>query len=133
MEASRGANPALEGIANSPERSLTSPLAGMSLGGLHATYTAMRQPDTFGLVGILSPYFLAKPAVLTEVEKAKRQPVKLFISQGTYDYDVDNTRHLRDVLRTKGYAFKYMETHDGHSWGNWRNALDDMLVYFFGL
>lgn len=106
-------------------------LAGMSLGGLHATYTAMRQPNTFGLVGILSPYFLAKPAVLAEVEKAARQPVRLFVSQGTYDYDVPNTRRLRDVLKAKGYAYKYMETRDGHSWGNWRNVLDDMLVSFF--
>lgn len=107
-------------------------LAGMSLGGLHATYTALRQPNYFGLIGVLSPYYLAKPAVLAEVEKAPRQPVRLFVSQGTYDYDVDNTRHLRDVLRAKGYAFKYVEANDGHSWGNWRNALDDMVVYFFG-
>ncbi len=106
-------------------------IAGMSLGGLHATYTAMRQPNYFGLIAVLSPYFLAKPAVLAEVEKAARQPVKLFVSQGTYDYDVDNTRRLRDVLKAKGYAFKFLETNDGHSWGNWRNVLDDMLVYFF--
>ena len=106
-------------------------IAGMSLGGLHATYTAMRQPKTFGLIGILSPYYLAKPAVLAEVEKAARQPVKLFVSQGTYDYDVLNTRRLRQTLKAKGYEFKYMEANDGHSWGNWRNMLDDLLVYFF--
>jgi enterochelin esterase family protein len=107
-------------------------LAGMSLGGLHATYTAMRQPNYFGLIGALSPYYLAKPAVLAEVEKSPRQPVKLFVSQGTYDYDVDNTRHLRDVLKAKGYSFRYLEANDGHSWGNWRNILDDMVTYFFG-
>jgi enterochelin esterase-like enzyme len=107
-------------------------IAGMSLGGLHTTYTAMRQSNYFGLIGILSPYYLAKPAVLAEVEKAPRQPVKLFVSQGRYDYDVDNTRRLRDVLKAKGYEFKYLEASDGHSWGNWRNTLDDMLVYFFG-
>jgi enterochelin esterase family protein len=107
-------------------------VAGMSLGGLHATYTAMRQPEYFGLIGILSPYYLAKPAVLAEVEKSARQPVKLFVSQGAYDYDVANTRHLRDTLKAKGYPFKYFEANDGHSWGNWRNMLDDMMVYFFG-
>jgi enterochelin esterase family protein len=106
-------------------------IAGMSLGGLHATYTAMRQPNYFGLIGVLSPYYLAKPAVLAEVEKAPRQPVKLFVSQGAYDYDVDNTRRLRDVLKAKGYPFKYMEANDGHSWGNWRNMLDDMVLFFF--
>lgn len=106
-------------------------IAGMSLGGLHATYTAMRQPQWFGLIGVLSPYYLAKPAVLAEVEKAKRQPVRLFVGQGTYDYDVENTRRLRDVLTEKRYDFKYIEANDGHSWGNWRNLLDDLLIYFF--
>ena len=106
-------------------------LVGMSLGGLHATYTAMRQPQWFGLVAALSPYFLAKPAVLAEVEKAKRQPVKWFVGQGAYDYDVENTRHLRDVLEKKGYQFRFVESNDGHSWGNWRNMLDDLLIYFF--
>lgn len=107
-------------------------LAGMSLGGLHATYTATRQSDWFAFIGILSPYYTAKPAVLAEFEKSKRLPVKLFVSQGTFDLDVTNTRHLRNVLRTKVYPFKYVETNDGHSWGNWRGVLDDMLLYFWG-
>ncbi len=107
-------------------------LVGMSLGGLHATYTATRQPEWFALIGILSPYYIAKPAVLTEFENSKRLPIKLFVSQGTYDFDVRNTRHLRDVLRAKGYPFRYIETNDGHSWGNWRGVLDDMLIYFWG-
>lgn len=107
-------------------------LAGISLGGLQATYTAMRQPDSFGLIGLLSPYYQAKPAVLAEVEKAARQPVRLFVSQGTYDSDLANSRLLRDILAAKGYPFMYLETNDGHSWGNWRGVLDDMLLYFFG-
>ena len=107
-------------------------LAGMSLGGLHATYTATRQSDWFAFIGILSPYYTAKSAVLADFEKSKRLPVKLFVSQGTFDFDVSNTRHLRNVLRTKVYPFKYVETNDGHSWGNWRGVLDDMLIYFWG-
>ena len=107
-------------------------LVGMSLGGLHATYTATRQPQWFAFIGILSPYYAAKPAVLTEFAKSKRLPIKLFVSQGTFDFDVQNTRQLRDVLRSKAYPFKYVETNDGHSWGNWRGVLDDMLIYFWG-
>lgn len=107
-------------------------LAGMSLGGLHATYTAMHQSDWFAFIGILSPYYAAKPAVLTEFGKSKHLPVKLFVSQGRFDFDVTNTRHLRNILRTKVYPFKYVETNDGHSWGNWRGVLDDMLLYFWG-
>lgn len=107
-------------------------IVGMSLGGLHATYTAMRQPEWFGLAGLLSPYYQAKPAVLAEVEQAERRPVRLFVSQGTYDSDLANSRALRDILSARGYPFLYLETNDGHSWGNWRGVLDDMLLYFFG-
>ncbi len=107
-------------------------IAGVSLGGLQATYTAMRQPQWFGMAAALSPYYAAKPAVLAEVEKNAKIPVRFFVSQGTYDLDVANTRHLRAVLETKGAAYRYLETNDGHSWGNWRGVLDDMLLYFFG-
>ncbi len=58
--------------------------------------------------------------------------MRFFVSQGAYDLDVTNTRRLRDVLEVKGHALRYVETSDGHSWGNWRGVLDDMLVYFFG-
>ena len=107
-------------------------ILGMSLGGLHATYTAVRQSEWFGMAGVLSPYFAAKPAVLTEVEKGARVPVRFFVSEGTYDLDVSNARKLLEILRAKGYDFQYQESNDGHSWGNWRGVLDDMLVYFFG-
>ncbi len=107
-------------------------LVGMSLGGLHATYSATRQPQWFAYIGLLSPYYSAKPAVLAEFEKSKRQDIKLFVSQGAFDLDVKNTHHLLGVLRAKGYPFKYVETNDGHSWGNWRGVLDDMLIYFWG-
>jgi enterochelin esterase family protein len=108
-------------------------IAGMSLGGLHATYTAMRQPEFFGMIAALSPYYKAKPAVLAEVEKNARTPGRFFVSQGTFDYDVANTRRLRQVLAAKAYPHRYIEVNDGHSWGNWRTVLDDMLVYFFGI
>lgn len=107
-------------------------IVGVSLGGLHATYTAMRQPEWFGMAAALSPYYQAKPTVLAEVEKSPRVPVRFFVAQGTYDLDIPNTRHLRDVLQAKGNAYRYMETNDGHSWGNWRGVLDDMLICFFG-
>ncbi len=107
-------------------------IAGVSLGGLQATYTAMRQPEFFGMAAALSPYYAAKPAVLAEVEKAAAVPVRFFVSQGTYDLDLANTRRLKRVLSAKGNPYRYLETTDGHSWGNWRNVLDDMLLYFFG-
>ena len=92
----------------------------------------MHQSEWFGMAGVLSPYYAAKPALLKEVERGTGVPVRFFVSQGTYDLDIANTRRFETILREKGYDFRYQETNDGHSWGNWRNVLDDMLIYFFG-
>ena len=107
-------------------------IAGMSLGGLHATYTAMRQPEWFGLVGVLSPYLsrqAGRAGRSGEVEAAARQAIRQPGRRTTTT--CENTRHLRTCWRKKGYDFEYVESNDGHSWGNWRNVLDDMLIYFF--
>ena len=37
-----------------------------------------------------------------------------------------------DWLEEKGYPLQYLETADGHSWGNWRGVMADMLRFFFG-
>jgi enterochelin esterase-like enzyme len=29
-------------------------------------------------------------------------------------------------------VYKYREVSDGHSWGNWRNLIDDIIIDFFG-
>jgi len=39
---------------------------------------------------------------------------------------------LHKTLEEKGYPVLFLETADGHSWGNWRGVMDDMLRFFFG-
>lgn len=106
-------------------------ILGTSLGGLHAAYTGLHHPDVFGMAAIYSPYFLAHPQVLTDFAALERLPLKVFMMQGIYDFDVANTRQLEKLLTEKGYVVKYIETSDGHSWGNWRGMMDDMLRFFF--
>ena len=81
---------------------------------------------------IYSPYFRAWPAVLAGYARAERLPLKVFMMQGLYDFDVENTRQLHNTLHGKGYPVLFLETADGHSWGNWRDMTDDVLRFFFG-
>lgn len=83
------------------------------------------------MAAIHSPYFLAHPQVLTDFAASERLPLKVFMMQGIYDFDIANTHQLENVLQEKGYVVKYIETSDGHSWGNWRGTMDDMLRFFF--
>ena len=43
-----------------------------------------------------------------------------------------HARLMRDALQSKGYNLRYVESSEGHSYGNWRGKLDQLLVFFFG-
>ena len=45
----------------------------------------------------------------------------------------ESARKMKKIFDEKGYPLKYFEVNEGHSWGNWRGLLDDMLIYFFGM
>lgn len=106
-------------------------ILGTSLGGLHAAYTGLHYPDVFGMVAIYSPYLRPHAQVLADFASSERLPLQVFMMQGIYDFDMENTRQLKNILQEKGYALEYIETSDGHSWGNWRGMMDDMLRFFF--
>lgn len=86
--------------------------------------------DVLQQIAILSPY-ISGEWIFDTYQKADRLPLKIFLSHGTYDERAASIR-LRDILEAKGYPLLYIETHEGHSYGNVRGVLDDMLIYFFG-
>ena len=79
---------------------------------------------------------------------APRKPIRFYLDAGLYDnvpganlplHDLvlDETnlmgnRHLRDVLRAKGYDVTYREVGGGHEWVHWRAMLADGLLTLLG-
>jgi enterochelin esterase family protein len=107
-------------------------ILGASYGGFHAAYIGLEYFDTFHLIGMQSPAF-PKYWVVEGYEQSERLPLKIFMSVGTIgDVSVEVTRHVRDILEAKGYPILYIETNDGHAWGNYRGLLDELSIYFFG-
>ncbi|MBZ0314823.1 MAG: hypothetical protein K8L91_00280 [Anaerolineae bacterium] len=107
-------------------------ILGTSLGGLNSAYMGLNHSDVFGLLAIQSPALWVATRVIDAYEELDRLPLKIFMSQGSFWDDIENTRRLRDIFEAKGYPIMFIETPDGHSWGNWRALLDDLLIYFFG-
>jgi enterochelin esterase family protein len=106
-------------------------ILGISWGGVLAAHAALGRPERFGLAAIISPYFIPRMNVVQRFEESERLPLKVYLSTGTYDMDVENPRRLREILEAKGYPLRYLEVNDGHGWGNWRGQLDEMLKFFF--
>ena len=107
-------------------------ILGTSLGGLNSAYMGLTHADVFGLVAIQSPALWVETSVIDAYEMLDPLSLNIFMSQGSIWDDIENTRRLRDIFVSKGYPLLFIETPEGHSWGNWRALLDDMLIYFFG-
>lgn len=41
-------------------------------------------------------------------------------------------KNLKTLLQERGHPFEFHEWHEGHSWGNWRAHVDNVLKLFFG-
>ncbi|MEO5599550.1 MAG: alpha/beta hydrolase-fold protein [Cyclobacteriaceae bacterium] len=108
-------------------------IMGTSVGGLSAAYFAFTKPEVFGLAGLQSPAFWFKPEIYGVCEKAQSTPVKTFITTGLINDAREGSRKMKSVFEKKGVTFEYREVNQGHSWGNFRDLIDDMLVYFFAL
>ena len=104
---------------------------GSSDGGHIALYMAVNYSDTFVLVGGQSSTIT--DLFRTPIQSGPKVPVKFYLDVGTYDIVNSSfvfltlNRDFRDLLISKGYDVTYAEYHEGHSWGNWRAHIDDIL------
>jgi enterochelin esterase family protein len=124
-------------------------VGGYSLGGLAATYAALRRSDIFGLVLSQSGSFWYEPTradyaepnwLAREFAKTKALPLQLFLDAGVYEVDFTSeggnvlipNRQFRDVWWAKGYSVQYQEFIGEHDPINWRGMLADGLTLLFG-
>jgi enterochelin esterase family protein len=109
-------------------------ILGTSLGGLNSAYFAIAQTDTWGLIAMQSPAFWAGDAgILDLYEASPRLDVEMFLSWGTFFDFGPSTEDFRAILDAKGYDYTHVLTSEGHSWGQWRALLDDVLRAFWAV
>ncbi len=103
-------------------------ILGVSYGGVNAAYCGLTYPEVFHLVAMQSPAFVDNE-IYEGYESVDQLPLRVFLSTG-YPWDFD-ARTMKGILEDKNYPLMYMEVPEGHSWGQWRSQLDDLLIYFF--
>lgn len=130
-------------------------IGGFSAGGTAAAEIALLHPDIFGNVLSQSGAFRGRLPGAEEPNStaqaylaAPRKPIRFYLEVGLYDnvpgasrpvHDLvlDETnlmgnRHLRDVLRAKGYDVTYREVGGAHEFVHWRAMLADGLLTLLG-
>ena len=135
-------------VSHDPARTT---VAGRSRGGLAAAYIGFRYPEVFWNVLSQSGGFWYKPPwesnrqdidvpdapvrdgrsygwLIQQFAEAERRPLRLYMDVGVFEnHLLWANRHMRDVLRAKGYDVTYQEFSGGHSSTSWRGTLSDGL------
>jgi predicted alpha/beta superfamily hydrolase len=118
-----------------PERETTG-IFGSSLGALISLYAFFRAPETFGLVGAMSPsIWFANRGILSYIEHAAAPQGRIYADTGTDEGSntLRDARQLADVLERKGYAsdrFRFVEDPGGrHSEADWARRLVPALEF----
>jgi enterochelin esterase-like enzyme len=106
-------------------------ILGTSMGGLTAAFFAFSKPEVFGLAGIQSPAFWLRPEIYTFCDSPDSPPLKIYLTTGLINDTKDGTEKMKSILEKNTCTFQFKEVNQGHSWGNWKDLIDDILIYFF--
>lgn len=120
-------------------------IGGSSYGGLASAYAALRHPEVFGNVLSQSGSYWWSPAgeedqwLTRQFVAVRKLPVRFFLGAGLFESGrggqpgiLETNRHLRDVLRAKGYLVTHREVAGGHDYLVWRGTLSDGLLDLIG-
>jgi enterochelin esterase family protein len=125
--------PQVDGSFRTDARREARAILGTSLGGLNSAWFALRIPETFRLIAMQSPAFHAGDGAITRLyRESPSLDVKMHMSWGTFFDFGDVSKEMVGILQGKGYDLITVTTHEGHSWGQWRALLDDVLIHFWG-
>lgn len=117
-------------------------IAGLSIGALQSIYLSANFPDTFGYVGLFSPFvsIIQKPGKYNSFyfgirDKLQAQfedpPLGYYICLGRTDIFRPHISHFRRYMDHFGYEYEYHSTPGGHDWKNWKLYYTEMLQRIF--
>lgn len=105
-------------------------ILGTSLGGVNSAYFGGTRSDVFENIAIQSPSNFSSVFNLYQTQSLQDN-VDLYVTAGTIG-DGSGGQNLANLLASRGYDYVFQQVSEGHSWGNWRALLDDMLVELVG-
>jgi len=131
-------------ITKDPNKSI---VAGVSYGGLASSYIALNYSNLFGNVLSQSGSYWrgikvtdSIPWLTEQYKSSPKLPIRFYLDCGLQETVmrtfsnfnfIEKHRHMRDVLKSKGYEIYYQEFQSGHDWTGWRKTLPEGLIVLF--
>ncbi len=108
-------------------------ILGTSLGGLNSAWFGYQRPETFHLIAMQSPAFQAGGGqILNLYRESDRLDLRMYMTWGTFNDFGDTSEQMLGILQSKGYDLTTAVRNEGHSWGQWKALLDELLIHFWG-
>lgn len=104
-------------------------ILGTSLGGMNSAWFGAVRTGDFHLLGIQSPAFNGE--VLKRFAGLEWFPFRVYMTTGVIHDTQKQALDMKALLDKNQVPYVYREVNEGHSWGNWRALLGDMLRWFF--
>lgn len=128
-------------ISNKPKDKV---IGGYSLGGLEASYVALKYSNIFGNVLSQSGSYWYKkdnynknePWIVNEFKKVHKLPINFYINVGSIEPKVsmiDTNIEFKNNLINLGYNVKFDFFGSGHDYLYWDETLADGLIYFLNI
>ena len=122
-------------------------LLGSSLGAVASLSAAVRSPDTYGSLILMSGSFVFTDIgtdhgggavfdpVVKFVNRYRARPTRVadrvFVSCGVYEPLITPNRSMVPTFESTGMTTRFVQTRDGHNWENWRDTLRDALSWVY--
>ncbi len=108
-------------------------IMGASLGGLISVYICYHYPQIIGLCASQSgAFWVDDNRIINLLFNGERKNISFYLDWGSYEPSIQKANKLLlSTLNKKEYFVKTNEFHEGHSWGNWRAHIDNILIQFF--
>lgn len=107
-------------------------LMGASLGGEISLYTAFLHDSVFGMAaGQSSAIQVNEQALVQMFQNSPAKNIAIYLDWGTFESLQTVNQQFAAILQSKNYELTFNEYNEGHSWGNWRAHIDEVLKTFW--
>lgn len=124
--------PAIDAAYRTDNTAEARTILGTSMGGLNAAYFGAVKGSVFQNIAPQSPAYNVNPAIYSLYQNNDLTFLDIFQTNGTLGGDGNGANSMANIWSSRGYDFDRLIANEGHSWGQWRGQLDDILTTLIG-